>query len=117
MARGSVRFSRDGHSIAATTGGRIVVGSDHGDFTGEKGMFIKSEALYECLLHVPLIIRPPDAMRAPRGEMVNELVDTTDLFPTILALAGSLAALDPWGNMPRDEVAQFLWNALQKLAP
>ena len=31
--------------------------------------------------------------------------------------AGNLAALDPWGMMPRGEVAQFLWNALQKLTP
>ena len=31
--------------------------------------------------------------------------------------SGNLAALDPWGSMPRGEVAQFLWNALQKLTP
>jgi hypothetical protein len=29
--------------------------------------------------------------------------------------AGNLAALDPWGVMPRGEVAQFLWNAYVKL--
>jgi Bacterial Ig-like domain/S-layer homology domain len=31
--------------------------------------------------------------------------------------AGDLAALDPWGVMPRGEVAQLLWNALQKVTP
>ena len=30
----------------------VIIGSDHGDYTGEKGLFMKSESLYECLLHV-----------------------------------------------------------------
>jgi arylsulfatase A-like enzyme len=69
----------------------IILGSDHGDYTGEKGMFAKTESLYECLLHVPLIIVPPlgsDALRRG-GELVPGLVSTVDLFPTILGLAGA----------------------------
>lgn len=31
--------------------------------------------------------------------------------------AGDLAAISPWGVMPRGEVAQFLWNALLKMTP
>jgi len=31
--------------------------------------------------------------------------------------AGDLVTLSPWGAMPRGEVAQFLWNALQKMTP
>lgn len=31
--------------------------------------------------------------------------------------AGNLSALDPWELMPRGEVAQFLWNAMQKVGP
>ena len=30
---------------------------------------------------------------------------------------GNLAALDPWGVMPRGEVAQFLWNAFRSWRP
>lgn len=69
----------------------IIVGSDHGDYTGEKGMFAKTESLYECLLHVPLIIVPPaGSSELPRqGELVPGLVSTVDLFPTILGLAGA----------------------------
>lgn len=100
----------------------IILVSDHGDYAGEKGMFAKSESLYECLLHVPLIIVPPrsrewtrsgeppqptaGASRAagaaapgdapahgirpepPRGIRVESLVQTTDLFATILGIAG-----------------------------
>jgi arylsulfatase A-like enzyme len=69
----------------------IIVGSDHGDYTGEKGMFAKTESLYECLLHVPLILVPPvgsDALQA-KGEIIPGLTSTVDLFPTILRLAGA----------------------------
>jgi arylsulfatase A-like enzyme len=68
----------------------IIIGSDHGDYTGEKGMFAKTESLYECLLHVPLIIVPPAGSKALpwAGEMVPGLVNCIDLFPTILGIAG-----------------------------
>ena len=66
----------------------FVLSCDHGDYTGEKGLFNKTESLYECLLHVPLIIRPPDRVDAPRGEHISELVDLVDIFPTILGIAG-----------------------------
>jgi arylsulfatase A-like enzyme len=67
----------------------VIVGADHGDYTGEKGLFNKSESLYECLLHVPLIVRAPDGTRAPRNIRIDHLVNTVDLFPTILGLAGA----------------------------
>jgi uncharacterized sulfatase len=68
----------------------IIIGSDHGDYTGEKGMFAKTESLYECLLHVPLIIVSPAGSDAlpQRDALVPGLVNTVDLFPTILGLAG-----------------------------
>lgn len=70
----------------------IILGSDHGDFTGEKGLYTKCEALYECLLHVPLVLCPPRGER--QGSLrVDDLVDTVDLFSTMLSIAG-LAAPD-----------------------
>ena len=68
----------------------IIIGSDHGDYTGEKGMWAKTESLYECLLHVPLILVPPTGSNGlgMKGELVSGLVNTVDLFPTILGLAG-----------------------------
>lgn len=71
----------------------LIVGSDHGDYAGEKGLFNKSESLYECLLHVPLLIVPPTGGPQDVPARVDSLVSTIDLFPTILHLAG----LDvPW---------------------
>lgn len=65
----------------------IILGSDHGDFTGEKGMYTKCEALYECLLHVPLVLCPPAGAKMA-SKRVDDLVDTVDLFPTMLSIAG-----------------------------
>lgn len=69
----------------------IVIGSDHGDYTGEKGLFNKSESLYGCLLHVPLIIVPPAGAGEPGPRRIDNLVSTVDLFPTILSMAGIAA--------------------------
>jgi len=66
----------------------IILGSDHGDYTGEKGLFNKSESLYKCLLHVPLIIVPPNSTAEPEPRRIDGLVSTVDLFPTILDMAG-----------------------------
>ncbi|MGI9390145.1 MAG: sulfatase-like hydrolase/transferase, partial [Boseongicola sp.] len=66
----------------------IILGSDHGDYTGEKGLFNKSESLYKCLLHVPLIIVPPKGTTEPGPRTVEGMTSTIDLFPTILEIAG-----------------------------
>lgn len=66
----------------------IILGSDHGDYTGEKGLFNKSESLYKCLLHVPLIIVPPKGSDEPGPQRIEGLTSTVDLFPTLLEIAG-----------------------------
>lgn len=66
----------------------IILASDHGDFAGEKGLFEKCEVPYKCLLHVPLIIVPPSGESAPRGTVVDGLVQSVDLFATMANMAG-----------------------------
>lgn len=68
----------------------VILTSDHGDYAGEKGFYTKSEAAYECLLHVPLVIRGPRGQWHP-GRRVDSLVELIDLFSTILSLAGRTA--------------------------
>ncbi len=65
----------------------IFLVSDHGDFTGEHGLFTKSHALYDCLTHVPMVIRPPDGYWGS-GRRIQELAQVFDLFPTICEIAG-----------------------------
>lgn len=76
----------------------IIVGSDHGDYTGEKGLFNKSESLYRCLLQVPLIIVPPPGSAERQPRRLAGLTSSVDLFPTILHLAG----ITPPPNQGRD---------------
>ncbi len=76
----------------------IILGSDHGDYTGEKAFFNKSESLYKCLLHVPLVIVPPKGSDEPKPRRISDLVSTVDLFPTLLEMAG----VKPPKNQGRD---------------
>jgi arylsulfatase len=62
----------------------IVVTADHGDGFFEHGLLGHDQALYQEELHVPLIIVRPGG--TPR--LVDDLVSTMDLFPTLLELAG-----------------------------
>ena len=66
----------------------IIMTADHGDYTGEKNFFTKSESAYECLQHVPLVVRAPGG-KWHAGERVPDLVELIDLFPTILSAAKS----------------------------
>lgn len=79
----------------------IIIGSDHGDYTGEKGLFNKSESLYRCLLQVPLIIVPPSGSATQVPQRIEGLTSSVDLFPTLLGIAG----VKPPENQGADIVA------------
>lgn len=75
----------------------IIFTSDHGDYTGEKGFYVKSESAYECLQHVPLIIRAPGG-KWHAGQRVENIAELLDLFPTILSAAGCSAPRQAQGH-------------------
>ena len=60
----------------------LVVTSDHGDNIGEHNLLGHNYCLYQTLVHVPLIIHFPGRLAPGR---VDAQVQTTDLYPTILA--------------------------------
>jgi arylsulfatase A-like enzyme len=68
----------------------IVFTSDHGEALGERGGGGHVHTLYDELVHVPLIVKPPKGspalaeLRARRGELVSHV----DLVPTLLDLLG-----------------------------
>ncbi|WP_415382078.1 sulfatase [Halosimplex sp. TS25] len=81
----------------------VVVTSDHGDNFGDHGGLTSHIfSLYDTLLHVPLVIKPPrsgsgsgsvagdsaagDA--APAGKRIDNQVSLVDLHPTFLEAAG-----------------------------
>lgn len=64
----------------------IVFMSDHGDYLGDHGMVRKSPAMYDCLIRIPLFIRWPGHIAPMR--VTHTLVESIDLAPTLLELAG-----------------------------
>ncbi|HVR04232.1 MAG TPA: sulfatase [Polyangia bacterium] len=64
----------------------VIVVSDHGDQFYEHGSVGHGDTVYQELTHVPLIIRAPGLL--PRGSVVDADVEITDVYATILALAG-----------------------------
>jgi arylsulfatase A-like enzyme len=71
----------------------LIITSDHGENLGEHHLMSHSYCLYDTLLHVPLIICAPTEF--PSGQRISQQVQTLDLFPTILTMAGMQDA-DAW---------------------
>ena len=64
----------------------VVVVSDHGDQFYEHGSVGHGDSVYQELTHVPLIIRAPGLF--PKGKVVKADVEITDVYATMLELAG-----------------------------
>jgi len=64
----------------------LVVTADHGEEFFDHGGFEHGHTLYDELLHVPLLVRPPGGAAKPRR--VEGVVRLLDLAPTILELMG-----------------------------
>jgi arylsulfatase A-like enzyme len=58
----------------------IIVAADHGQGLGDHGHWYH-RILYQEQIHVPLFMRFPEG---PRGRVVGDLVNTTDIYPTVL---------------------------------
>lgn len=65
----------------------IVFTSDHGLFGGQFGLGGKA-LCYEIVTHVPMVIFDPKAKRLHKGINSNALVQSIDIAPTLLAMAG-----------------------------
>jgi arylsulfatase A-like enzyme len=63
----------------------IIVTSDHGEAFGEKNLIDHGHSVYQNQIHVPLIIKYPGMVQ---GKVVNELVSSVDIMPTILTMLG-----------------------------
>ncbi len=64
----------------------IVLTSDHGYFYGEHNLNDERRLAYEETIRIPLIVRYPPLV--PAGTTPTQMVQTIDLAPTILDLAG-----------------------------
>ncbi|MEM1205617.1 MAG: sulfatase [Acidobacteriota bacterium] len=66
----------------------IAFTADHGENLGEQGVRYRHAGLWDATVHVPLMVRWPAPPGEARGRRVEGLVQTLDLFPTLLRGAG-----------------------------
>ncbi len=70
----------------------IIFTSDHGDHNGAYGLFFKGD-MYDSCCKVPLLIKPPYVSKG--GIQRDIVVNTLDLYGTILDTAGDLSWKQP----------------------
>jgi arylsulfatase A-like enzyme len=94
----------------------IIFTSDHGIFKGEFGLGGKALCYQKCI-QVPLIIYDPMTLISYRGKVIDELVQSIDIAPTMLSLAGiSIPAckqgkdLSPFLNGSRKPVREYVFT-------
>lgn len=66
----------------------VLFTSDHGDMTGDHHLWRKSYA-YESSARIPMLLRWPDALGGPRGQVIDNPVELRDILPTFLEAAGA----------------------------
>jgi len=65
----------------------VLFCSDHGDYCGDHGLFVKGIASFRGAYHVPAILRWPGGIARP-GRSDDRLVSLADFGPTLLDLLG-----------------------------
>ena len=71
----------------------VVFLSDHGELGGSHGLLGKAEP-WEESVGIPLIVSGPETLVAGRGTTASVPINTEDLFPTLVGLAGGVAGGD-----------------------
>jgi len=84
----------------------VIFTSDHGDLQGSHGLKNKSSFLEESV-RVPFIASVPGGAR---GVVCEALVSTTDMYPTVLGLAGAPAEPTAEGR----DYAPAIWAHTQE---
>ncbi len=81
----------------------IVFLSDHGELGGSHGLLGKAEP-WEESIGVPLIVYSANEDLVPPGRVCDAPLQTEDLFPTLIGLAGGAAN----AKLPREDFSRFI---------
>ena len=63
----------------------VIFTSDHGESLGEDGSYFHGSAFSDVQRRIPLVIAGPGV---PRGKVVDSIVESVDVVPTLLSLLG-----------------------------
>lgn len=85
----------------------VIFMSDHGEMLGDHGLLLKGCRFYDGLVRVPLILSWPGTI--PEGEIKSDLVELTDIAPTLLEIAGQ--------EIPPTMQGISLWPTLSGTTP
>lgn len=77
--------------------------SDHGDYCGDHGLYLKGVPAFREAYHLPCVARWPAGIAQP-GRSVDEFVTLADFAPTFLELAG----IEPSPDLTGRSIAPFL---------
>ncbi|MGQ9731809.1 MAG: sulfatase family protein [Candidatus Zipacnadales bacterium] len=64
----------------------ILVTADHGESMTEHHIFFEHHGIYDCVLHIPLLLRVPERIRP--GTRVRGMFQHMDIAPTVCDLVG-----------------------------
>ena len=100
---GRLLYQLDAREVSEET--VVVLTADHGETLYDHDCFFDHHGLYDCVLHVPCVIRYPG--RVPAGRRVAGVCRHADLLPTLLELTGMPRAIpeDVTGRSLQDLVA------------
>lgn len=98
---GEVLDALDASGQAADT--LVIFLSDHGDYCGDHGLYLKGAPAFREAYHIPCIMRWPNGIASP-GRTVDEFITLADFAPTFLELAS--VAAPP--NLSGRSLAPFL---------
>ena len=97
----------------------VIVTADHGEEFDDHGYFEHGHHVWQALIHVPLLVRPPGVKSDPRS--IDAAASIADVYPTILGWAGidpgdvdgkvlDPAEVETWGD-------RLVWIEHQYLGP
>lgn len=72
--------------LGAAENTMVVFTSDHGDYAGNHGLWLKGPIHYDDILRVPFLVRWKNQF--PAGERTRSFISLVDLAPTFLEVAG-----------------------------
>lgn len=79
----------------------IIFTSDHGEMLGDHWCWGK-ETPFDQAVHVPCIVRSPQASKAARGRVVDDFSEHVDIMPTVLDYIGAQIPLQCDGRSLRE---------------